>query len=132
MSATTNGRALTVQQAEIHTATVSIRTLTINRKQMTLATFRQLLEADLISGRTGEFRGSPWGVVNYCPDKTKCARFDQCEHLHVIWQFGDDLLRATIAHPEWYEIVCRRHPPIDALWQRWADLKDLPQLFIAT
>jgi len=88
-------KALTVHNAEITTAAVSIKTLTITGKQVTLATFRQLREEPLIAD-DGSFRGLPWGAVNYHPDKSCDGYF---EHEHVIWQLGDELRRATAVLP---------------------------------
>lgn len=95
MTATTeaarNGRAINVEQAEIRTATVTVRALTIDRRQVTLAVFRQLREEPVVDQDTGEFHGLPWGTVNYCPPRGGCYG----EHLHVVWQSGDELRRAT-------------------------------------
>jgi hypothetical protein len=89
--------ALTVQNAEIKTATVEVRTLTISGKQVTLAVFRQLVNEDLIDG-AGQFRGLPWGTVNYHPDK--CDR--AVRHVHVVWQLGTDLRRSRVNRPNWH------------------------------
>ncbi len=85
--------ALTVHNAEVKTAAVEIKALTVSGKQVTLAVFRQLREEPLISV-DGTFNGDPWGVVNYHPDK--CA--DGNEHWHVVWQHGSDLLRCRVNH----------------------------------
>jgi hypothetical protein len=85
---------LTVQNAEIRTASVEIKTLTVSGKQVTLAVFRQLREVPLVN-EDGTLIGSPWGSVNYHPDK--CA--DLSEHLHVVWQQGADLLRSAVGAP---------------------------------
>jgi len=85
---------LTVHNAQLSTATVQINTLTISGKQLTLAVFRQLREEPLLSDE-GTLRGIPWGAVNYHPDK--CADAD--EHLHVVWQEGDQLHRARVDAP---------------------------------
>ncbi|MEU7928466.1 hypothetical protein [Micromonospora sp. NPDC049107] len=85
---------LTVQNAEIRTASVEIKTLTVSGKQVTLAVFRQLRDVPLVN-EDGTLRGSPWGSVNYHPDK--CA--DLSEHLHVVWQQGSDLLRSAVGAP---------------------------------
>jgi hypothetical protein len=90
-------RQLTVHNAQITTATVEIKTLTISGKQVTLAVFRQLREQPLISG-DGELLGQPWGTVNYHPDKCAGLR----EHLHVVWQDGDTLYRALAMRPSWW------------------------------
>lgn len=85
---------LTVQNAEIKTATVEVKTLTISGKQVTLAVFRQLREAPLLDS-DGTLYGTPWGTVNYHPDK--CG--DEPIHLHVVWQFGTDLQRSKVLNP---------------------------------
>lgn len=91
---------LTVHNAEIKTAAVEIRTLTIGGKQVTLAVFRQLREESLIAN-DGTLNGVPWGIVNYHPDKCGSDR----EHWHVVWQRGSELLRARVdLKPLWDRI----------------------------
>jgi hypothetical protein len=85
---------LTVHNAEVKTATVEIRTLTISGKQVTLAVFRQLQEAPLVA-EDGTFNGLPWGTVNYHPDR--CA--DSGKHLHAVWQDGAELRRSLVYAP---------------------------------
>jgi hypothetical protein len=89
---------LTVHNAEIRTATVEIKTLTVSGKQVTLAVFRQLREEPLI-GDDGTLNGTPWGTVNYHPDK--CGD-EPGVHRHVVWQRGTDLLRSRIDEPSVY------------------------------
>jgi hypothetical protein len=104
---------ITVRSAEISTATVEIKTVTVNRKQMTLAMFRQLRDEPLIS-EDGKLNGSLWGSVNYHPDGCQAAheldhrgshRFlcskDHGGHLHVIWQRGDELLKSVVHERDW-------------------------------
>ncbi|MFF4839271.1 hypothetical protein ACFY2G_04310 [Streptomyces collinus] len=83
---------LTTETATITTATIQIQTLTIGRKQVTLAVFRQLREEPLIA-EDGTLNGAPWGTVNYHPDK--CAT-DHPKHWHIVWQRGDELLRTRV------------------------------------
>lgn len=120
--------ALTVHNAEIKTATVEIRTLTISGKQVTLAVFRQLLQESWIDLQTAERRGPAWGVVNYHPDR-QCGRVDDLrgnveivDHLHVVWQLGVELRRFTFHQPT------RR---LADLRPAWDEARALPQLFIA-
>jgi hypothetical protein len=92
---------LTTHNAEIKTATVEIQSLTITGKQVTLAVFRQLIEAPLIN-HDGSLAGVPWGTVNYCPGKT-CPEPDHFPHWHVVWQQGTELRRSAVrkkAHHE--------------------------------
>lgn len=83
---------LTTETATITTAAIEIRTLTIGRKQVTLAVFRQLREEPLIA-EDGTLNGVPWGAVNYHPDK--CGD-DRLKHWHIVWQRGDELLRSRV------------------------------------
>src|SRR5438132_1220616 len=87
---------LTVHNAEVKTAAVEIRTLTISGKQVTLAVFRQLQEQPLVA-ENGTLNGLPWGTVNYHPDR--CG--DSGEHLHVVWQQGGELRRSLVRKPWW-------------------------------
>jgi hypothetical protein len=90
---------LTVHNAQVTTATVQIRTLTVSGKQVTLAVFRQLIEKPVIDAGTGELAGLPWGTVNYHPDKW-CTEAGH-EHLHVVWQDGEELRRAYTWKPDY-------------------------------
>ena len=86
-------RKITAEEALIRTATVEIKAITISGKQMTLAVFRQLEEESIIDFDSGMLVGVPWGRVNYCgkdcPDR---------EHVHVLWQKGNELRRCIIEH----------------------------------
>jgi hypothetical protein len=93
---------LTVHNAQVSTASVQIKTLTISGKQVTLAVFRQLREEPLIA-EDGTLNGTPWGTVNYHPGK--CGNAEP--HWHVVWQRGDELLRSAIAcTPRWETFWC--------------------------
>lgn len=90
---------LTTETAEVTTAAVEIKTLTIRGKQVTLAVFRQLQEEALVR-EDGTLTGIPWGRVNYHPDK--CAD-ELPPHLHVVWQLGSELRRAKVSPIRWYQ-----------------------------
>jgi hypothetical protein len=103
----TNGRRITTHEATITTASIEIRTLTLSGKQMTLAVFRQLLKAPLIDEASGHFLGMPWGTVNYHQDCHYHPRCRSCayvdvhgpkDHLHVVWQTGQELRQAVVPH----------------------------------
>lgn len=87
-------KQLTTQNATITTATIEVKALTIGARQVTLAVFRQLRSEQLIA-EDGTLLGTPWGTVNYHPDK--CA--DEKEHVHVVWQKGTELRRANVQAP---------------------------------
>jgi hypothetical protein len=89
--------ALTVHNAEIRTATVEVKTLTLAGKQVTQSVFKQLQDRDLIAD-DGRLNGQPWGRVNYHPEK--CSA--DVAHLHVVWQVGADLFRSRVdMHKAW-------------------------------
>ncbi|GGN39627.1 hypothetical protein GCM10010109_67770 [Actinoplanes campanulatus] len=94
---------LTVHNAEIRTATVEVKTLTISGRQVTQAVFKQLPDRQLVND-DGRLNGQPWGRVNYHPDK--CA--DDEKHLHVVWQRGKELLRSrvdvVVTYPRWIRV----------------------------
>lgn len=109
---------ITVHNAAIRTATVTVRALTIGGKQVTQAVFRQLPEEPWeIARHAGPH--SWWGHVRYCPKD--CTYRD---HRHVIWQDDDVLFRSLIVAPSWDSVD-------EAYAQFWAQVKLLPQLFIA-
>ncbi|MHA6762072.1 hypothetical protein [Streptacidiphilus sp. PAMC 29251] len=89
-------KQLTVHNATVATAAFEVKTFTVSGKQVTLAVFRQLKEESVLDSEEARVLGSPWGVVNYHPDK--CA--DNPEHIHVVWQKGDELRRSNIGAPE--------------------------------
>ncbi len=90
-------RTLDIHTAELTTAAVEVKTLTIRGKQVTLAVFRQLEERPLVL-EDGTLAGLPWGRVNYHPGK--CA--DCGEHMHIVWQLGDELRRARVDRSRWW------------------------------
>lgn len=131
-------KTLTVHNAEIHTATVEIRTLTISGKQVTLAVFRQLEQVNWLDAN-GDPRGMPWGRVNYCPGGACWAQYVSDGwggterngwHLHLVWQSGTELRRYAFPYPP------SRRPVADLAVQENRDAAykfalQLPQLFIA-
>ena len=86
-------KQVTTSSAAITTAEIKIQTLSIGRKQLTLAVFRQLRQASLIAA-DGSLNGVPWGEVNYHPDK--CDVDPDGPHWHVVWQREDLLFRDTV------------------------------------
>src|SRR5262245_40431082 len=84
---------VTKKEAKVKTLSVEVKALMIGTKQVTLAVFRQLLHEQVIDAATGQFKGVPWGRVNY--RWGGCAGKGQ-DHLHVVWQKGDELRRACV------------------------------------
>lgn len=106
---------INVHEAQIHTATVEIKTLTVSGRQVTQALFRQLLEEPLYEPTAMTAWGTPWGTVNYHPDK--CG--DQsADHLHVVWQKGAELRRSMIRRPFWCPVAKEGSAWLDAALAR--------------
>ena len=95
---------LNVRNAQVSTATVEIKTLTVSGKQVTLTVFRQLIEAPLIVD-DGSLNGEAWGTVNY--HWGKCD--DDAPHWHVVWQQGDELRRSQVS---------RTYEPPPVFWSK--------------
>jgi hypothetical protein len=84
-------KTLTTHEAQVTTASVEVKTLTIRGKQVTLAVFRQLIEEDVIEWSSISTKGTLWGMVNYHPEPSGPS----LPHLHIVWQKEDTLRRAT-------------------------------------
>lgn len=83
---------ITVENAQIKTAAVEIKTLTISGKQVTLSVFRQVQEEDLIDHEKLKLNGIPWGNINYFwKDKG-----NELSDYNIIWQKGKELRRFVI------------------------------------
>lgn len=100
-------KVIAADQAKVSTVSVDIQVVRVGNKQMTLAVFKQLVRKPLIDWNTVQLRGIPWGWVNYHKD---CISAD---HLHVIWQDGNRLLRNDVYQyyiyktSQWEEIRSR-------------------------
>src|SRR5262245_6440839 len=84
-------RIISIHDAKLKTVSVGIKAMTISDRQVTLAVFRQLFDEELIS-YDGRLNGTPWGIVNYHPDKCEGS----FHHWHIVWQKGDELRRARV------------------------------------
>jgi hypothetical protein len=82
--------ALEAASAEILTASVTIKTLRVDSRQLTMGTFRQLPKRKLVHEGTVELLGTVWGHVNYHPDGDH-------DHRQFVVQFGEELCRC----PTW-------------------------------
>lgn len=85
-------RVITVEQAELKTASVEIRHVVVNARKMTLSVFRQIPEEDILVLEGGGWRlaGVPWGLVNYFWGSMNANRH------HVLWQKGKELRRSLV------------------------------------
>jgi len=83
-------KILNAENAQIITATVTVRALTIERRQVTLSVFRQLLQEEIVDFEVMRLKGVGWGHVRYLiespPDKA----------IHLVWQKGQELRRCIV------------------------------------
>jgi hypothetical protein len=87
-------RLLTVHNAELNTASITIRTLQIEGRQVTLAVFRQLPEEYIINfDVTPSLKGVGWGHVNYMVEGS--YRYSG-RTIHLVWQSGNELRRCLV------------------------------------
>lgn len=76
--------------AVVHTATIDVKILRLDKRQLTQSVFRQLDE-QLIFRSDGTLGGTPWGRVNYTwKDNPPGTVF------HVIYQDGENLKRSPV------------------------------------
>ncbi|KKN81351.1 hypothetical protein LCGC14_0319640 [marine sediment metagenome] len=87
-------KLMTVEDAKINTTSISIRVLQIGKRQMTMSVFRQLPCEQIIDLDDDALFGVPWGLVNYF--WKGCGYKEDSEHVHVVWQLGQELRRACI------------------------------------
>jgi len=88
------GKVLTAHNAEITTASITVKSLTIERRQVTLALFRQLQEEDIFDWNAMALRGVAWGHVRYLieasPEKA----------INLVWQKGSELRRCILSREQ--------------------------------
>ena len=85
---------ISAHEATVKTASVEIKSLTVQGKQVTLSVFRQLQKEDVIDRHRGKLKGEPWGTVNYF--WKDCGWYSSDAHTHVVWQKGEELRRACV------------------------------------
>lgn len=84
-------KLLTAHNVEVNTASVVIKTLQLEGKQITLAVFRQIIEEDIIQWEPrAELKGIGWGHVRYQVEDD----FNNC--INLIWQKGSELRRCLV------------------------------------
>jgi hypothetical protein len=83
-------KILNAENAKIITATVTLRALTIERRQVTLSVFRQLIEEPIVDKDVLRLSGVGWGHVRYLIDQPP----DRA--IHLVWQKGNELRRCIV------------------------------------
>lgn len=89
---TGNGRVLNKRHAVVHTASIDVKIMRLDKKQVTMSVFRQLPERSIFADEVSiSLRGTPWGIVRYvwkdCPEWADC---------HLVWQQDDELFRMPL------------------------------------
>lgn len=102
------GKKLTASEVAVKTATIAVNVLQIGNKQFTYAVFDQLMEESIIDPDTGKLRGKPWGRVNRHTDCKELTK-QNIEHVHIIWQKGNELRKAVAMMP-WTATYYCSHP----------------------
>lgn len=86
-----------VEQATKQERSVTVQVLTIGKRQVTQALYRQLVDENVIDYDTGNLKGEVWGWVNMhvgeCDEKKP--------HLHTIWERDGQLRRACAYEQCW-------------------------------
>lgn len=91
---------LTTENAEIKTAAIEIKSLTVSNRQVTLSLFRQIPHEDLIDYDQMKLNGTPWGQINYFWKET----YEDCK-IHIVWQKGKELRRSIILRKASYNYI---------------------------
>jgi hypothetical protein len=97
-------KVLTALTAEVVTAAVTIKTMQISRKQVTLAVFRQLITANIVDMDKLALRGMPWGYVNYLIEDVSNDDDDApvTKPINLVWQTGNELRRCIVKPKAWW------------------------------
>lgn len=104
---------------------VSINTLNVGMKQMTLSTFRQIPAEHIFDFKEFVIKGEILGHVNYWWDK---FNKDSSGDIHLLWKKANELRRAKIRHPNNYFVLEEINPTYQTLYDK---VLASEQLFIA-
>ena len=120
-------RALTVQNAEINTASITIRTLQVEGRQVTMGVFRQLPVEDIIELEGPHLKGVGWGHVNY---QVEGHYAYSGKTIHLIWQQGNELRRCLVhqtrnrpnfSFPDYRKMPANADEEIIKRWRSYAE-----------
>lgn len=120
---TDNSQRLDRNHAIIHTASIDVKIMRIDKKQVTLSVFRQLDEESIFHV-DGSLRGIPWGRVRYRWSDNKAGT-----DYHVVWQDGETIKRSPIPELRHFNIsdVVGQWYEVDKLLSTWCygDITDV-------
>lgn len=80
-----------ISQVKISTLSMEIKTISLNKKQMTLSFFRQIPREKLIDFDSAKLNGVPWGRINYFWQDHSAG------DIHVIWQNNNQIFRDIVS-----------------------------------
>lgn len=105
-------RVITSHNVEVQTASVAIKTLVIEKRQLTLAVFRQIIEEPIFEWTKPSvaLTGVGWGHVRYLIDQPAS------EAINLVWQKGDALRRCIV--PKSARYWRRRLPDRAVSWEQ--------------
>jgi hypothetical protein len=107
------GYQLHKNHAVVHTASIDVKIIRLDKRQLTLSVFRQLDEEPIFLSN-GSLVGTPWGRVNYTwKGNPRGTAF------HVVWQHGDYLKRSPVPYTDRIirNLLSRELP--EWLWDRY-------------
>jgi hypothetical protein len=104
---------INIENAQIKTASVEIKTLSVSGRQVTLSVFRQIIEESIIHEDTMKLNGTPWGLVNYFVKEDN----PQCK-INIVWQKGKELRRCVILKKAY-----QRNEFVEISTLKYSDLK---------
>jgi len=93
-------KLVNVDEVSVSTLSVEIKTVSVGRRQMSMALFRQLPREPLIDDDDDDLRlnGMPWGRVNYHWDGCFHPVDDESHvHVHVLWQRDNVLFQSAVS-----------------------------------
>jgi hypothetical protein len=106
-----------VNHAALHTATVELKMITVNQRQMTLSVFRQIPEKQLIDGAL-KLNGVPWGWVNYFWPDVDIPFEAKSQAIQMLWQKDQTLYRSVIVSMP-HNLESNLHWLDDSRWRKF-------------
>lgn len=94
---------LRAEDAQITTATITIKTIRVGKRQLTQSVFRQLPRVDLLDEQTAKLNGDVWGWVNYYWGQEQGGT-------HFVLQHGQNLYRALFQIRSSSQLVAEWRP----------------------
>lgn len=114
-------KIITTDEAKIRTASVEIKTLTINGRKVTQSLFRQMPVEDIICRDSCTLKGVPWGWINYLTERPG--------DINLVWQSGNELRRCLLNMRDYcvsQQDLYTEHVLVNRLYGEIEDIKNMP------